>query len=55
MTDFFASLGLFGWVLLALFVFALVTAPKALREYWRAREKSRDFYRDLARGRSRKD
>ncbi|MEM8823074.1 MAG: hypothetical protein AAGF30_05635 [Pseudomonadota bacterium] len=51
MSAFFASLGWFGWVLLALFAFAVVTAPKALREYWRAREKSRDFYRDLSRGR----
>ncbi|MEM7490773.1 MAG: hypothetical protein AAF390_16780 [Pseudomonadota bacterium] len=55
MAAFFASLGWVGWALLGLFVFAVVTAPRALREYWRARERSRTFYRDLSRGRGRRD
>ncbi|WGH78690.1 hypothetical protein [Jannaschia ovalis] len=34
MSEFLASLGLFGWACLVLFVFALATLPRALREMW---------------------
>lgn len=34
MTAFFASLGPFGWIVLALLVFGLLTLPRALREMW---------------------
>ncbi|WP_371153963.1 hypothetical protein [Jannaschia sp. 2305UL9-9] len=34
MTEFFASLGLFGWIVIGLALFGLFSLPKALREMW---------------------
>ncbi|PWJ20528.1 hypothetical protein [Jannaschia seohaensis] len=34
MAEFFASLGPFGWIVLALAGIGLVTLPRALREMW---------------------
>jgi hypothetical protein len=53
--EFIGSLGLFGWVVVALAVFGLVTLPKALMEYWGLRKPRDAFYRDLYRGRWRDD
>jgi hypothetical protein len=34
MIDFLASLGAFGWTVIALALFGLATLPRALREMW---------------------
>ncbi|WP_280652828.1 hypothetical protein [Jannaschia formosa] len=34
MSEFLASLGPFGWIVLGLAVFGLLTLPRALREMW---------------------
>jgi hypothetical protein len=33
-SDFFGSLGPFGWIVIALGLFGVVTLPRALREMW---------------------
>ncbi|MEL6586881.1 MAG: hypothetical protein AAFY65_11950 [Pseudomonadota bacterium] len=42
MSAFFASLGPFGWVVLGLAFFGLLTLPRALREMWRRPWKAGD-------------
>lgn len=50
MSDFLASLGPFGWTVLALAVLGVVTLPRALTEYWGLRGPSARFWRGLTRG-----